>query len=382
MSSEDVSSHKQTEIGKALERARTGRGLSLWQVEEATKIRARYLHDLERESFDVLPAVYVLGSLKTYADYLGLDGEAMVQELKRRQAPPQEEQDQADEGEPENGERGRLMASFAALVGLGGPDASEVDEDDVPAPASGRGSRPYVGVGAIVVLVLGVALASMLWDEGQPAVSQVREPEISDAPSRIASSGTTRDRGDGRDKGDAGSADDRSEGRTNPPDKGEKDRSEDDGPEEQDRPDDASDVAITPSTPSAASGNAASASAASANATSASTASASSSASASAASIPAATTPASVRAASANATSAAPATAAPGTGEARGTASAQPAAGPSPSGPAPSAVRPAPAAGAAPGGSGSGRAEPGAAGGSGLADRIFGRVQGATNFAR
>ena len=83
------------EIGSTLKRAREKRGLSLQQVEEATKIRSRYLRDLENENFDVLPAVYVLGSLKTYAEHLGLDGAAMTRELKRRQAPLQQAQDQA-----------------------------------------------------------------------------------------------------------------------------------------------------------------------------------------------------------------------------------------------------------------------------------------------
>ena len=73
-------------IGRILEQAREERGLSLHQVEQATKIRARYLKELERENVDVLPAVYVRGSLRTYADYLGLDSEALVRELKYRQA--------------------------------------------------------------------------------------------------------------------------------------------------------------------------------------------------------------------------------------------------------------------------------------------------------
>lgn len=74
MSNEDANSHLHTKIGRSLEQARTERHLHLWRVEEATKIRARYLQDLKRENFDVLPAVYVLGSLKTYADYLELNG--------------------------------------------------------------------------------------------------------------------------------------------------------------------------------------------------------------------------------------------------------------------------------------------------------------------
>src|SRR5918992_5451605 len=77
-------------IGRTLELARKERGLSLKQVEQATKIRARYLGELERENFGVLPAVYVQGSLKTYANFLHLDGEEMVRELKRRQAPREE----------------------------------------------------------------------------------------------------------------------------------------------------------------------------------------------------------------------------------------------------------------------------------------------------
>ena len=74
MSNEDANSHLHTKIGRSLEQARTERHLRLWRFEEATKIRARYLQDLKRENFDVLPAVYVLGSLKTYADYLELNG--------------------------------------------------------------------------------------------------------------------------------------------------------------------------------------------------------------------------------------------------------------------------------------------------------------------
>ncbi len=57
------------------------------QVEEATKIRAGYLAEFERDNFGVLPAVYVQGYLKTYANFLQLDGEAMVQELKAGRVP-------------------------------------------------------------------------------------------------------------------------------------------------------------------------------------------------------------------------------------------------------------------------------------------------------
>lgn len=79
------------EIGAILEKARKERGLSLEEVEQATKIRKRYLQGLERDDYGVLPdAVYVQGFLKTYANYLGLDGEELARELKNRRKPRRE----------------------------------------------------------------------------------------------------------------------------------------------------------------------------------------------------------------------------------------------------------------------------------------------------
>jgi cytoskeleton protein RodZ len=71
------------EIGRLLEQKRKERGLTLEEVEQATKIRKRYLTALERENYAILPdAVYARGFLKTYANYLGLDGEALSRQLK------------------------------------------------------------------------------------------------------------------------------------------------------------------------------------------------------------------------------------------------------------------------------------------------------------
>src|SRR5918999_448878 len=124
MSGQDGNPHMELEIGRTLRLAREMRGLSLQQVEEATKIRARYLRDLENENFEVLPAVYMLGSLKTYAEHLGLDGAAITGELKRRQSSLQPEQDQAAEDPPSREPRG-LLVSLSHLVGIGGTIGEE-----------------------------------------------------------------------------------------------------------------------------------------------------------------------------------------------------------------------------------------------------------------
>jgi cytoskeleton protein RodZ len=73
------------EIGNSLREARVRQQLELGEVELATKIRSRYLRALEEESFEALPAqTYVKGFLRTYADYLGLDGQLYVDEFNSR----------------------------------------------------------------------------------------------------------------------------------------------------------------------------------------------------------------------------------------------------------------------------------------------------------
>ncbi len=73
------------EIGNSLREARHRQQLELSEVEQATKIRSRYLKALEEDAFDALPAqTYVKGFLRTYADYLGLDGQLYVDEYNSR----------------------------------------------------------------------------------------------------------------------------------------------------------------------------------------------------------------------------------------------------------------------------------------------------------
>ena len=73
------------EIGNSLREARVRQGLDYPQVELATKIRAKYLRALEDEQFALLPAQpYVKGFLRTYAEFLGLDGQLYVDEYNSR----------------------------------------------------------------------------------------------------------------------------------------------------------------------------------------------------------------------------------------------------------------------------------------------------------
>jgi hypothetical protein len=73
------------EIGNSLKEARVRQGLDYGQVELATKIRAKYVRALEEEEFEVLPTgTYIKGFLRSYAEYLGLDGQLYVDEYNSR----------------------------------------------------------------------------------------------------------------------------------------------------------------------------------------------------------------------------------------------------------------------------------------------------------
>ena len=81
------------EIGSSLREARFRQQLDVRDAEQATKIRTKYLKALEDEQFDLLPAeTYVRGFLRTYADFLGLDGQLYVDEYNSRYVAGEEEQ--------------------------------------------------------------------------------------------------------------------------------------------------------------------------------------------------------------------------------------------------------------------------------------------------
>ena len=117
------------EIGGSLREARLKRNLTPADVQKAIRIRDRYLQALEEERWELLPGdAYVKGFLRTYADYLGLDGSLYVEEYNSRFAHPDEPQ--------------LVPERFARTNG----------------PFAGVGFlRPLVAIGVIVAIVAAIA---------------------------------------------------------------------------------------------------------------------------------------------------------------------------------------------------------------------------------
>lgn len=141
-----------TGIGATLREARIRRKIELSQVEAAIKIRIRYLRAIENEEWDALPGgAYTRGFIRTYAIYLGLDGERLADDYRRATAPAGGERaPRRVEPVPASARRdgsrisGRLLIAAVCLllvalavgIGLAGGDG-----DSPPAPSPATGDR-------------------------------------------------------------------------------------------------------------------------------------------------------------------------------------------------------------------------------------------------
>jgi helix-turn-helix protein/uncharacterized protein DUF4115 len=145
------------EIGGSLREARLKRGLTPADVQKAIRIRDRYLQALEEERWELLPGdAYVKGFLRTYADYLGLEGSLYVDEYNARFAHPEEAV-----LVPERFARSRSRRGGSGLM------------------------RPLVAVGALVAVVVAIAV----WQLGGSSGSNEGSPPPS-TPTTTASHAT------------------------------------------------------------------------------------------------------------------------------------------------------------------------------------------------
>jgi transcriptional regulator with XRE-family HTH domain len=129
-------------IGERLEEARKKKGISLREAAEATKIRGDYLSQFENNRFDInLTEIYVRGFLRSYANYLKLSGEKILNDyaaLGRGDGRPRQ---------PSREIYGRMDVSIASAEDRG--DAAVEEVAAAPAvhrqPAVSRGGHVSAG---------------------------------------------------------------------------------------------------------------------------------------------------------------------------------------------------------------------------------------------
>ena len=141
--------------------------LDIADVEERTKIRAKYLRALENEEFGMLPGpTFVKTFIRTYSELLGLDPHVLVEQYRATY---------------ESGDEAEQMQS------LGPPNLAR----------DRRRQGPRFGAGSLVLLVLVLIVAALVGigllsgdDDGEPtsgrstdtATTTEREPEPNEEP--------------------------------------------------------------------------------------------------------------------------------------------------------------------------------------------------------
>jgi cytoskeleton protein RodZ len=150
-------------IGETLREARMRQRLDIIDVEERTKIRAKYLRALENEEWGLLPGpTFVRTFLRTYAEVVGIDPHLLVEEYRVNHEPreendfqpiasiPARDRGRGGRGGGRGGPRGGGRGSRGARGGgRGGPRAR------------GQGARPPGG-GVIAAALLAALLAFLL----------------------------------------------------------------------------------------------------------------------------------------------------------------------------------------------------------------------------
>lgn len=108
------------EIGETLRERRIALKIDVNEVENATKIRAKYLRALENEEFDLLPGpAYARSFLRSYGDYLGLDTVALLNTYRRQAGTPDDDPIAYMPSVEQSGrKRRRWLIVVAALIAL------------------------------------------------------------------------------------------------------------------------------------------------------------------------------------------------------------------------------------------------------------------------
>jgi cytoskeleton protein RodZ len=154
------------EIGETLRDARMRARIDVSEIEAKTKIRAKYLRALENEEWGLLPGpTFVKSFLRTYAQALGLDGKALVEEYRLRFEDPGESALEPIVSAPQ---RGRARAT-----GGGRPSGA----------SPSRGYIAIVGVVLVVIVLLIVGLVTNGGGSSSSSTSEHRGPSASDKKS-------------------------------------------------------------------------------------------------------------------------------------------------------------------------------------------------------
>lgn len=148
-------------IGQKLREAREQKGLTLDDLQQATKIQKRYLIAIEDEKFTELPGdFYVRAFVKQYADTVGLDGNTLLRDYDD-ELPQTKTDEYAD----------HLAQAVETRMGNRQPTVDRVDR--------ARRYLPTVIIAVVVVIILGAIWATAIVRNRQDAATKIDASSVS-----------------------------------------------------------------------------------------------------------------------------------------------------------------------------------------------------------
>ncbi len=152
------------EIGATLREARMRARIDVSEIEAQTKIRAKYLRALENEEWDLLPGpTFVKSFLRTYAEALGLDARALVEEYKLTYESPGEGMEPERRAAPQPAQPGQ--------AGAAAPPRRTRSRRAGAIPRPGP-SRAYMAAVTGAVVVIALLLYALLSGGGSKSPTQ------------------------------------------------------------------------------------------------------------------------------------------------------------------------------------------------------------------
>ncbi len=132
-------------VGKKLRETRNQKNLTIEQVVAATHIRSRFIEAMETGNFDALPSpLQVKGFLRSYASFLGLDSEPLIEALSQDPwsalATLQQDQDQPEEESPAQAEPAPTQPTLTA------PESVDSQTNFTQIGATLRNQREILGL--------------------------------------------------------------------------------------------------------------------------------------------------------------------------------------------------------------------------------------------
>ena len=144
------------EISQQIKAAREQKGVVLEEIAKSTRIGLNYLRDIEQGKFDFLPRPYVLAFTKTFANYLGLDGESLAQQLKAALTPVVSDEVPA----------AHAASTASAMTMRHEPRVQpEASESDSIAPSLPYLREILIGAGIVLLVIISLIVVSRSSEE-------------------------------------------------------------------------------------------------------------------------------------------------------------------------------------------------------------------------